>query len=76
MKIEGLKDASAEDSGFAMALNTGIGYNLTQHIQLFADAGWQHSFYQGDLNDSNISGFQVFAGVRYSLSGSKSLEDY
>ncbi len=66
----------ADDSGFAAALNTGMGYNYSQHLQLFVDVGWHHSFYRGILEDSNIFGVQVLAGVRCLLAGARTLEGY
>jgi len=67
----GEKHSSAGDSGFAYAVNTGLGYDYSQLIQFFAEAGWHQSLYNGELNNSDIFGFQFFAGVRFAFSGNR-----
>jgi len=76
VKADAVKEYSSSDSGIAIAVNTGLGYNLTQNVQFFAEAGLHNSFYYGDLEDAKIYGVQFFAGVCYSLSGTRSLGDY
>ncbi len=70
-------NSSAGDSGFAIAFNTGMGFDCTQHIQVFAETGWHYSFYTGELRDYDISGIQFFTGVRYAFEGDKQIyEEY
>ncbi len=76
VKAEELRDFSSDDSGPAMALNTGLSYVYSQSYQFFVEAGLHHSFYRYEMDDSMISGVQLLAGVRYSLSDSISLGDY
>ncbi len=75
--VEGQKSASAGDSGFAMAFNTGISFDVTRHFQVFLETGWHHSFYDGEFKDSRIYGVQVLAGARFAIFGSRGIEyDY
>ena len=75
VKVKDLEDAEADDSGIAFALNTGMGYDYTQHMQFFIEFGWHQSFYRDEFKDSKIYGGEVLAGVRFALFDIKRLED-
>ncbi len=66
-------EATISDSGFAMLATTGLQYIMYQHFSPFVDMGYYYSQYNGELRKSNISGYQISCGVRYSFRGSKSI---
>lgn len=57
------KDISCQ--GFAFAVLTGIQYSATQIISPFFDIGYHKSFYNGQLNELSVHGFQFDLGVRF-----------
>ncbi len=60
---------SKQETGLTIAAWTGLVYVATQHISPFIEAGYHKSFYSADFSGSNISGFQLLAGVRITVFG-------
>ncbi len=57
----------SSDSGFAYAVSTGIIWDLSQHACPFIEAGWHQSYYMNDFKDSDILGFEILVGFRFSI---------
>lgn len=65
--------ATISDSGYNIYAGTGLQYVFYQHFSPFIDVAYFYSMYDEELKDSNISGYQVSAGIRYSFDSSKSI---
>jgi len=66
----------AEDSekksedGYICSFWTGLQFNLTQYIAPYFDLGYHKSFFASDV-DVSIKGWQVAAGIRFYIGGSR-----
>ena len=63
--------ATVSDSGLTTLVSTGLQYVWEQHYSPFIDVAYYYSKNNGELSGSNISGYQVYAGIRYSFGSSK-----
>ncbi len=63
------------DSGPAVALWTGLQFDLISYVAPFIDVGLHKSFYSGDLGNKNIIGLNVLFGIRLTLGKTNSLEE-
>jgi len=70
-----LNNEDYSDTGFAMAIMTGIKYDATQNISPFINIGYHYSMYWKDMEDASINGFQAEIGVRFYFTGSRSYSD-
>lgn len=67
-KISEKSSSEKSDNGVGFLITTGILYDLTQHISIFADVGYQSPVtYEGALKDYKLGGFTFLAGVRFSF---------
>lgn len=59
------------DMGPALAFWTGIQFNATQHLSPFVDIGFHTSFYTQSLEEKQILGLHIMAGVRFYIGGNR-----
>ena len=66
------KISEKKDSGTMLSLRAGTVYDFSQNISLFAGFGWHKSIYTGSLDAAgkSITGYQLFFGVKFNISGS------
>ncbi len=62
---------TVSDMGLACAFWTGLQYDLTQVISPFIDLGYHTSFYNDKLKDASVRGYQIAAGIRFYINGSR-----
>lgn len=74
----GMADGQAEASnsglqvgekGFAFALWTGLLVEATQRISAYLEVGYHYPFYNSELKDADIKGFQALVGIRITVWG-------
>lgn len=58
-----------QENGFAFALWTGVLVQATQRISAYFEAGYHYPFYNEDLEDASVRGFQVLLGLRVTVWG-------
>lgn len=70
-------DSEVSDSGNIYLASTGLEYIMYQHFSPFIDLSYYTLMYNNSLSRSENSGWQINAGMRYSLGGSMSIRgDY
>ena len=62
---EDLTGSHFSDQGLALAFLTGLQFDATQMISPFFDIGYHKSFYENDMEDASVQGFQFALGVRF-----------
>jgi len=59
------------ENGYSLSIWTGPHFNLTQYVSFFAEIGYHFCYYTGEMEDTNVSGFQALIGARCTLFGAR-----
>ncbi|MCP4134649.1 MAG: outer membrane beta-barrel protein [bacterium] len=75
VSFENLTDQNVNDMGIHAGLNTGIQYDLTQHITPFFELGYAYTSFLNQLSGADMHNFNLNLGVRLTIGSNQSIEE-
>ncbi len=68
-------NSDIKDSGISLLINTGIQYNITQHIAAFLDIGFHYDIFSKDFEEAAVYGESIMVGVRVTIGKNRRIDD-